>query len=172
MGHERPPLSVPVYRNPCFGSFRIFFLSGGGVIDQAGFKTTSNDHQAGTEAMLLKIILFVAYYFGGLLLALAASCGIGFVLCALLAIPHVFRDVRGIGLFLGYAFLATLSFGFVQLLLLAAGTLGDRTGYDMQIALVAGAIFPGVFFLSVIPQFVRTGVQQLRADPSDLTPRQ
>ncbi len=108
----------------------------------------------------MKILLMAFYWSEGFILAMAAACALGLVLCALLALIRIPRRKKNIGLFAVYLIGATLCALFVQGGLYLAAWIGDQTEYSSQTSLIVGAVFPGIFFLSVIPQFIKVAQKQ------------
>jgi len=48
----------------------------------------------------------------------------------------------------------------IQLILFASGTIGDHTHYKGQVGLIVGAVFPGIFALGIVPQFIAIALRQ------------
>ena len=112
--------------------------------------------------MLTNILLGVAYYFGGMVIALLGSCALGFALCVLVGLFNIFRYKRTWALIVGYAVGSLFCLMLIQGVLLIAGTIGDHTGYKMQTMLLVGLVFPGVLALSGIKPFVNIALKQTR----------
>ena len=106
--------------------------------------------------MLLKLLLLgVVYYVGGILLAFAGCATIGMALCTLIALFRIFRARYNWAKLLAFAVATFILLAIVQGILFVAGTIGDHTDYAMQVVLLVGAGFPGIFCLALIPGFAR-----------------
>jgi hypothetical protein len=114
--------------------------------------------------MLLNLFLGAVYYFGGMFLTLVAAMCLGFLLCAFIALTNLVAYRWTWALLLGYLAAAGLCYGVILLGLYGAGCLGDHTGYKMQTMMIAGAVFPGIFSLAVIPAYARMGARQSRGN--------
>ena len=108
------------------------------------------------------IILGVFYWFGGFILAIPISIGIGFIMCALIGIFNLFRYKWTWALVLAYSLGASLSYLFVIALFLIFGYVGDRTDYENQTMILVGLLFPGIFMLKIIPPFVKIASKQTK----------
>ena len=108
------------------------------------------------------ILLGVFYWFGGFILAIPISVGIGFLLCACIGIFNIFRYKWTWALILGYLFGAVISYLIVVALFLVFGFIGDRTEYENQTVILAGLAFPGIMMLKVIPPFVKLALRQTK----------
>src|SRR5687768_1541824 len=105
--------------------------------------------------MITKMLLGAAYWGGGFLLAVLGSIALGFALCALVGLFNIFRYKWAWGLMLGYATACLICLLLIQGVLYLTGTLGDHTGYKMQVMILVGLAFPGVIMLAVIPAFIK-----------------
>lgn len=115
----------------------------------------------------MKFILFFVYWFFGFGLAMAACAGVGFVIGILIALINIGKKPGNWALMIFYVaavFFCSLVFWGI---LWASGTIGDRTNHSMQYMLIGGAVFPGIFTLSMIPAFVKICIAQT-SRPSDL----
>ena len=115
----------------------------------------------------MKILLLALYWFGGFLMAIGAACALGLALCSLIALFKSVQRKKNIGLFFGYLLAAGLCLLFIQLGFYLAGWIGDRTEYSGQKGLMWGAIFPGIFALSIIPSFIKIALRQTSGLPTE-----
>jgi hypothetical protein len=108
----------------------------------------------------VKFLLFLVYYFEGFFMAIIACSAIGLVLAVLVALTKAFARPKNLLLALMYGFGAFICylpfFGGLHL----AGWIGDRTNYAGQTGIIVGAVFPGIFGLKIIPQFLRVASLQ------------
>ena len=104
---------------------------------------------------IVKFLLFLLYYFEGFLMAIIACTALGLALAVLVALAKAFARPKNLLLALGYAFVAFICYLLFVGGLHLAGWIGDRTNYVGQTGIIAGAIFPGIFGLKIIPQFLR-----------------
>lgn len=108
----------------------------------------------------MRLLLFAFYWFLGFLLAVGACCAIGMAINTLIALFKSAIRARNLWFMLLYLFGGALAATLVWGGLFLAGWIGDRTGHSAQIGLVVGAVFPGIFSLSIIPQFVVVALRQ------------
>ena len=108
----------------------------------------------------MNILLFFLYYFGGFFMAIFLCSGIGFTLAALLAFAKSFSRSKNLLLTLAYAAASFVCYCLVIGGFYVAGWIGDRTHYGGQTGMLIGAIFPGVFALAIIPQFLAVARKQ------------
>lgn len=108
----------------------------------------------------MKILLMLLYWFMGFVMAIGLCCTIGMAINVLIALLRSFSRPKNLGLALAY--LLAAGFGCLVLwgCLHLAGWIGDRTNYSSQTSLLVGAVFPGIFALSAIPQFVGVALKQ------------
>lgn len=96
----------------------------------------------------------------GFTMAIGLCCTIGMTINVLIALLRSFSRPKNLGLAFGYLFAACFGCLFIWGCLHLAGWIGDRTNYSSQTALLVGAVFPGIFALSAIPQFVGIALKQ------------
>jgi hypothetical protein len=108
----------------------------------------------------MSILLLLPYYFAGFFMAIVACTGIGFCLAALLALAKSFARPKNVLLALAYAAAAGACYLLVLGGLFVSGWIGDRTEHAGQSGLLIGAIFPGIFGLIIIPQFLAVAAKQ------------
>jgi hypothetical protein len=108
----------------------------------------------------MKFLLFVLYYFEGFFMAIIACSGVGFALAVLVAVAKSFSRPQNILLALLYGGGVLVCYLLFMAGLLLAGWIGDRTDHAGQTGIIVGAIFPGVFGLQIIPQFLRVASRQ------------
>ena len=108
----------------------------------------------------MSILLFFLYYFAGFFMAIIACTGIGFGLAALLALVKSFSRSKNLLLMLAYAAAGIACYCLVIGGFYVAGWIGDRTRYSGQTGMLIGAIFPGIFGLAIIPQFLAVAARQ------------
>lgn len=108
----------------------------------------------------MKIILNLLYWFMGFVMAIGLCCTIGMAINVLIALLRSFPRPKNLGLALGYLCAAGIGCLVLWICLYLAGWIGDRTDYSGQTAILVGAIFPGIFALSAIPQFVGIALKQ------------
>mgnify|MGYP003563518267 CR=1 FL=1 len=119
--------------------------------------------------MITKILLGTLYWFGGFILAFLGAVGLGLALCAFVGLFNVFRYKRTWALALGYSVGSFICVLLIQGILFLAGTIGDRTGYNMQTMILLGLAFPGILMLAVIPPFIKVALRQTRGLPIEPT---
>lgn len=93
-------------------------------------------------------------------MAIIACSGVGFALAALLALFKSFSRSKNLLLMLGYAAAALVCYCLFIGGFYLAGWVGDRTHYGGQTGMLIGAIFPGLFALAIIPQFLAVARKQ------------
>lgn len=108
----------------------------------------------------MKVLLFPLYWLIGFFMAVGACCALGMAISSVIAILKIPLRPRNafiaVGYLIGGAIAASLAWsGF-----LLAGWVGDRTDYTGEMGLLVGAVFPGVFALSIIPQFIVVALKQ------------
>jgi hypothetical protein len=108
----------------------------------------------------MSFLLFFLYCFDGFFMAIIACSGIGFAFAVLIALAKSFARAKNLLLMLMYA-----AAGFVCYCLFigdfyVAEWIGDRIHYGGQTAMLVGAIFPGIFALTIIPHFLRVAWKQ------------
>ncbi len=106
------------------------------------------------------ILLGALYWATGFVMVMAAASAVGFGLNMLIALAKV--GIRSQNIFLagGYFVAGALSASVVWLGFFVAGWIGDKTDYAGQWGLIAGAIFPGILALGIIPHFIRIAIAQ------------
>lgn len=108
----------------------------------------------------MNILLFALYWFCGFMMAIVACSGIGFALAALLALFKSFSRLKNFLFALGYGVAAVVCYLLIIGGFHMAGWIGDRTQHGGQAGLLIGAIFPGIFALAIIPQFLAVARKQ------------
>jgi hypothetical protein len=108
----------------------------------------------------MKILLTVLYWIEGISIAVAASCAIGFLLCTVIAVTRIVKRKQNIGIAAMYLGCTIMCLLYIWGGVFFAGWLGDKTTGAGQQALVWGALFPGIFSLAVIPQFLGVAMKQ------------
>ncbi len=108
----------------------------------------------------MKILLFALYWFVGFVMAIGACCTLGMLINVLVALLRSFTRPKNLVLALGYLIATGAGLFFLWGCLFVVGWIGDRTNYSSQTALLVGAVFPGIFALSAIPQFVGVALKQ------------
>lgn len=108
----------------------------------------------------MNILLFFLHYFGGFFMAIIACSGIGFAFAALIALAKSFTRAKNLLLMLAYAAAGVVCYCLFIGGFYVAGWIGDRTHYGGQTGMLVGAIFPGIFALAIIPQFLSVARKQ------------
>jgi hypothetical protein len=108
----------------------------------------------------MKFVLFLLFYFQGFFMAIIACSAIGFALCAIVALFKSVTRPKNLLLFLAYVLGSLVCYMLFLGGLYLAGWIGDRTNYAGQTGMLIGAIFPGLFCLAIIPQFLAVAVRQ------------
>ena len=106
----------------------------------------------------MKFVLFFLFYFQGFFMAIIACSAIGFALCAIVALFKSATRPKNLLLFLVYLFGCLVCYMLFLGGLYLAGWIGDRTNYAT--GMLIGAIFPGLFGLAIIPQFLAVAARQ------------
>ena len=108
----------------------------------------------------MKFVLFLLFYFQGFFMAIISCSAIGFALCAIVALFKRVKRPKNLLLFLVYLFGCLVCYMLFLGGLYLAGWIGDRTNYAGQTGMLIGAIFPGLFGLAIIPQFLAVAARQ------------
>lgn len=87
-------------------------------------------------------------------MAIVGCSGVGFVFAALLALAKSFSRPKNLLLMLVYVAAAAVSYGLLIGGSFVTDWIGDRTHQVGQNGILIGAIFPGIFGLAIIPQFL------------------
>jgi hypothetical protein len=103
----------------------------------------------------MTIILGLIYYFAGMALAFVAGWTLASALCVFSVLIRLFVGKHAFALLLLLIVMTLGGCGAIYLILHGCGILGDHTHYKMQYMLIAGAVFPGIFALQFIPEFLR-----------------
>ena len=108
----------------------------------------------------MKILLLFLYWFLGVLMAVGACCAVGMAINTLIALIKIPSRPQNVVFAVGYLLMAALAVLFVWGGFFLAGWIGDQTDYRGQTGLLVGAIFPGIFALTIIPQFIVVALKQ------------
>jgi hypothetical protein len=111
----------------------------------------------------MKILLYALYWFMGFIMAISAACALGMAIAAIIALLKIAVRPQNILLMGGYLLMGIIAALLTWSGFVIAGWIGDRTEYVGQTGLLIGAVFPGIFFLAIIPQFAMVALKQTSA---------
>jgi len=112
--------------------------------------------------MVMSVILFFIYPVIGLLLAVLACSAFGLALCMFVGLINILRFKWAWTLTLGYAAGSLICLTLAGGILYLVGTIGDHTGYKVQAVFFVSVIFPGIFAIKIIPQYLKIAAKQTR----------
>jgi hypothetical protein len=108
----------------------------------------------------MTILLYGFYWFMGIVMAMGAACTVGMAIAAIIALVKAAIRPRNILLMGGYLLAGVIIGGLTWGGFYVAGWIGEHTGYVGQVALLVGAIFPGLFFLAIPQKFAMVAHKQ------------
>lgn len=120
------------------------------------------------------ILLFIFYSFLGFFMMAGAFTTLGLMISAVIALAKIAYRPRLNILLLGlYVVLGVICALLVWSGFFVAGWIGDRTANAAQEGLIAGAVFPGLLTLKMLPGMVVNAIKQTSGiDTSGLPPQQ
>jgi len=110
--------------------------------------------------LITLLLLYVLYWFLGLLVAIGVCGSFGLLIAAIIAILKTFVRAPNIVFALCYLIGACLVAGLTWCILPLCGWIGDHTDYKGQIGLLVGLIVPGLGSLKIIREFALIGHRQ------------